>query len=81
MKQSRQTVQRDMKNALTARAAMVAHTASPTGSIVVHTPVECIQVFPNQSKEPIEMVITPGRETMRHYFRSLRLDQLPHFAT
>ena len=58
-----------------------AHTASPTGAIVVDTPVERIQILTDQSEEPIEMLISPSGKPIDIYLWHLRLDQLPHLAT
>ena len=59
---------------------MFAHTASPTGAVVVHTPVECVQILTDQSEKPIKMLVFPSGETIDIYLWSLRFDKLPDFT-
>ena len=59
---------------------MVAHAASPTGAIVVDTPVEGIQILTDQSEEPVEMLISSLGEPVNIYLWHFGLDQLPDFA-
>ena len=65
---------------LAAGDVVFAHTARPTGAVVVDAPVECIQILTDQPEKPVKMLISPSGEPINIHFRHFRLDQLPYFA-
>jgi len=65
---------------LAASTVVVAHTASPTGAIVVDAPVEGIQILTDQSEKPVKMLVSPSWEPIDIYLWHFRLDQLSDFA-
>ena len=65
---------------LAAGDIVVAHTARPTGAVVVHAPVERIQILTDQREKPVKMLISPSWKPIDIYLWHFRFDKLPDFA-